>query len=62
MKKISVNKRAPAGDRAVAIGGFILVLLTGFFGAEPADVAPNERVVIATTACGDEASTHCTAR
>lgn len=59
MKKISVNKRAPAGDRAVAIGGFILVLLTGFFGAEPA--VPNEQVVIATTVCNDDAS-NCTAR
>ncbi len=62
MKKISVNKRAPAGDRAVAIGGFILVLLTGFFGAEPADMTASEQVAIATTACGDDAATNCTAR
>lgn len=62
MKKISVNRRAPAGDRVVAIGGFILVLLTGFFGAEPADVAPNERVVIATSACSNDATTNCAAR
>lgn len=35
MKKPKVTKRAKAGDRAVAIGGFLAVLLTGFFGAEP---------------------------
>lgn len=62
MKKISVNKRAPAGDRAVAIGGFVLVLLTGYFGAEPADTAASGQVAIATSACSAEASTHCTAR
>jgi hypothetical protein len=64
MKKIRVNKRVPAGDRAVAIGGFILVLLTGFFGAEPAHttmMSSGERIATATTACGGDAATNCTA-
>lgn len=39
MKKLKVTKGAAAGDKAVAIGGFLAMLLTGFFGAEP-DVAP----------------------
>ncbi len=32
-------RRATAGDRAVAIAGFLAILLTGFFGEEP-DVRP----------------------
>jgi hypothetical protein len=35
MKNPRLTKRAKAGDKAVAIGGFLAVLLTGFFGAEP---------------------------
>jgi len=35
MKQPRIKKPAPTGDRAVAIGGFLAVLLTGFFGAEP---------------------------
>lgn len=38
MKKLKVTKGAAAGDKAVAIGGFLVMLLAGFFGAEP-DVA-----------------------
>lgn len=51
MKKPKVTKRAKAGDRAVAIGGFLAVLLTGFFGAEPdAAMRADARAVMATTA------------
>ena len=35
MRKPRIKKRSSVGDRAVAIGGFLTVLLTGFFGAEP---------------------------
>jgi len=33
------TRSATAGDRAVAIAGFLAILLTGFFGDEP-DVRP----------------------
>lgn len=50
MKKPKVTKDAKAGDKAVAIGGFLAVLLTGFFGAEPdAAMQANARAMIATT-------------
>lgn len=35
MEKRRAKRRGSAGDRAVAVGGFLIVVLTGFFGAEP---------------------------
>lgn len=35
MSEVEETRRAIAGDRAVAIAGFLAILLTGFFGDEP---------------------------
>jgi hypothetical protein len=35
MSEAEETRRATAGDRAVAIAGFLAILLTGFFGDEP---------------------------
>jgi hypothetical protein len=39
MSESATTRNATAGDRAVAIAGFLAILLTGFFGDEP-DVRP----------------------
>lgn len=38
----AARKPATAGDRAVAIAGFLAILLTGFFGDEPRPPAKPE--------------------
>lgn len=35
MSEVDETRSATAGDRAVAIAGFLAILLTGFFGDEP---------------------------
>lgn len=35
MSETDEPRKATAGDRAVAIAGFLAILLTGFFGDEP---------------------------
>ena len=35
MSEVDETRSAAAGDRAVAIAGFLAILLTGFFGDEP---------------------------
>ncbi|MBX6392568.1 MAG: hypothetical protein IRY96_03775 [Burkholderiales bacterium] len=49
----TIVKHRRAGDRAVALGGFLIVLLTGFFGAEPAEeaTARQPHAIIATVSC-----------
>jgi hypothetical protein len=39
MSESAPTRNSTAGDRAVAIAGFLAILLTGFFGDEP-DVRP----------------------
>jgi hypothetical protein len=41
MSGTDAPRTATAGDRAVAIAGFLAILLTGFFGDEP--VSPQDR-------------------
>ena len=63
MSELQVTKRATLGDKAVAIGGFLAVLLTGFFGAEPTDTSATQRSAHAmiATAC-DESAADCALR
>jgi hypothetical protein len=35
MTTVDESRTATAGDRAVAIAGFLAILLTGFFGEDP---------------------------
>jgi hypothetical protein len=35
MNSLDAARAASAGDRAVAIAGFLAILLTGFFGDDP---------------------------
>jgi hypothetical protein len=35
MSPLDESRTATAGDRAVAIAGFLAILLTGFFGDDP---------------------------
>ena len=35
MTTVDESRTATAGDRAVAIAGFLAILLTGFFGDDP---------------------------
>ena len=39
MSPLDESRTSTAGDRAVAIAGFLAILLTGFFGDDP-DVRP----------------------
>lgn len=63
MKDLRVTKRGSAGDRAVAIGGFLVVLLPGFFGAEPEQRAttPDGHAIMATAGGKAPAAASCTA-
>ena len=59
MKQPRIKQPAPAGDRAVAIGGFLAVLLTGFFGAEP----PAQPVEYSAVQCAQQhVASECASR
>jgi hypothetical protein len=48
MTTVDESRTATAGDRAVAIAGFLAILLTGFFGDDPdahSQSAPAPRTV-----------------
>lgn len=63
MKDLRVTKRGSVGDRAVAIGGFLIVLLTGFFGAEPEQRAttPEGHAIMAIAGCEAPVAAACSA-
>lgn len=56
--------KASMGDRAVAIGGFVAIVVTGFFGAEPQTAAPRELVAerAAAQSCETRATQPCQRR
>lgn len=41
------RERASVGDRAVLVGGFLIFLLTGFYGAEPTEATQREAATAA---------------